>query len=167
MDLEVVMKLVGRWGGTLKFFPSDAQARIGIAEQLAAMATNEDQLRWLVARVAQLFPEWPGMLEVRAVFCTRYRSADGVEAALGTSSPAYMALCPEEASDLKQLAGQRQITGNVSPLTDDPEMQELIRKCAKPREPLRGVKSATEVEIEALKAEQNRNRQQPEQAVVE
>ena len=76
--------------------------------------------------------DWPGLLEVRAVYCTRFKPSDGVEAALGTGSPAFAALCPED-TDVKALEATpraRQITGEVLLLSADPELQALIAKVA-------------------------------------
>ena len=162
MDLEIVMGQIGKLGGTMRFFPSDPDARIGIAEQLAEMADDENQIAWLMKRLSQLYSDWPGMLEVRAVFCTRYKPRDGVEAALGTGSPAFAALCPEDA-DLKALETaprSRQITGEVQRVSVDAEMQELVRKVATRYDPLRGVKPATEDDIARIKSEQDRNRKE-------
>jgi hypothetical protein len=162
LDLDEVMSAIGRWGGTLKFFPADPDARIGIAEQIAAMAVDEDQIRWLVARIPQLFTDWPGMLEVRAVFCTRYKARDSVEAALGSISPAFVALCSEENERMAQLSAPRahQIAGQVEPVSVDSKMQELIERCARKRDPLEGVKAVSADEIERLKAIQNANRRE-------
>jgi hypothetical protein len=166
MNFENVMRLIGRWGGTIQFFPSDPEARIGIAEEIVAMAANEEQVRWLVGFLPKIYRDWPGMLEVRAVFCTRYKPADGSEAALGTSSPAFAALCPDEAEAQKRLPGQRMIGGEVEPVTVDPEMRELIARCAAPRDSLRRAKSATDTEIAAIKRKQLENATEPETLLI-
>lgn len=79
MNFDRVMQLIGRWAGTMKFFPSEPDARIGIADEIAAMATDEEQVRWLVSRLPKLYREWPAMHEVRAVFCSKFRPKDGIE----------------------------------------------------------------------------------------
>lgn len=167
MDFDDVMMQIGRWGGTLKFFPSDVEARVGIAEQISAMAGDEDQVRWLVSRISQLFTDWPGMLEVRAVFCTRYKAKDGVEAALGSASPAFASLCADEHESLAQISAprSRKITGEIAPVSADIEMQELIARCAAPKNPLAGVKRATDDDIKKLKAVQDANRKESQPSV--
>jgi hypothetical protein len=162
MNLDRVMEMIGEWGGTLKFFPGDEDARIGIAKKIAAFASTEDQVEWLVSRVADLYTEWPGILEIRAVFCTRFKPRDGVEAVLGAGSPAFAVLCPEdeERKALESALGRRQLTGEVAKISADPEMQDLVRKVAVRYDPLRGVKPATEDEIARIKAEQDRNRKE-------
>lgn len=129
LNLDEVMRLIGRWSGTVKFFPSDAQARIGIAEQIAGMASNEDQVRWLVKRIPTLYREWPPMLEVRAVFCAKFRPLDGIEA----DSEVYTDGIPSESSSLRpQIAVPelRQLSGECVPVSSDPEMAKLIAKVA-------------------------------------
>ena len=79
LNLDTTLRLIGRWAGTLKFFPSDDQARIGIAAALAAFVTTEEQLRWIVQVVPTKYSEWPGVKELRAVFCMKFRPADGIE----------------------------------------------------------------------------------------
>lgn len=70
----------------LKFFPTEPRARAGITRIVCEMVdpsnrvSPEDQARWLVARIITLFNEWPGPKEMRAVFCSRFRPADGIEA---------------------------------------------------------------------------------------
>ena len=162
MNFDNVMRLIGRWAGTMRFFPSEPEARFGIAEALSKMAGNEAELRWLISRLPELYTDWPGLLEVRAVYCTRFKPRDGVEAALGTGSPAFAALCPED-TDVKALEAaprSRQITGEVLLVSADPELQALIAKVATRYDPLRGVKPATEDEIARIKAQQDANRRE-------
>lgn len=162
MNFDEVMDLIGEWGGTMRFFPGDEAARVGIAKEICNIVSMQEQLRWLIGRLPKLFTEWPGILEVRAVFCTKFKPRDGVEAALGTGSPAFAALCPEDET-VKALAAApraRQITGQVATVSVDPEMQALMAKIANRADPLRGVKAATQADIESIKAQQNRNRTQ-------
>lgn len=80
MNFEHVMQLIGRWGGTLKFFPSDSDARFGIAEEMTEMCGNSvETLEWLVKAAPKVFAEWPGTQEIRALLCSKFRPADGVE----------------------------------------------------------------------------------------
>lgn len=162
MNFDTVMKLIGRWAGTIRFFPSEPEARFGIAESISGMAADEDQVRWLVGRLPQLYTDWPGMLEVRAVFCTKFKPRDGIEAALGTESPAFAALCPEdeERKALEAAPRSHQLTGQIAKASADPEMAALIERCKKPLSPLAGVKAASQSEIDRIKAEQDRNRKE-------
>lgn len=126
MKFETVMQLIGQWGGTLKFFPGDAEARIGIAESLIEMASSEEQVRWLVKRLPKLFTEWPAMHEVRAVFCSKFKPADGVE----VYSEVYLEGIPAEKEQRQYISAATplQIEGSCDPVSEDPEMLALVQK---------------------------------------
>ena len=79
MNFEEVMHQIGRLAGTLRFFPAEADARIGIAEEVAAMCSSIEQVEWTIRRLPKLFSEWPGMREVRAVVCSKFKPADGIQ----------------------------------------------------------------------------------------
>lgn len=64
----------------LKFYPSEVDARLEIADMLQRMVPTADQLEWLVRTMVDRIGEWPGPREMRAVFCTRFRPMDGIEA---------------------------------------------------------------------------------------
>ncbi len=126
MDFDDVMNLIGRWGGTLKFFPSDEDARIGIAEQLASMARSEEEIRWLVKRVPELHNQWPGIREVRAVFCGRFRPVDGIEA----GSEIYPDGIPSERPQRAALAAGATMALEPGEVSADPEMNALVANLA-------------------------------------
>lgn len=78
-----VMTVANNLGGlsSLKFFPSDKFARTSILRLVCSMASNEQQVEWLVARMTSgIFNEWPGPRELRACFCGKHRPADGINA---------------------------------------------------------------------------------------
>lgn len=64
----------------LKYFPPDPQARTALVGMVCEMATTDDQVEWLVRRMLVLYNEWPGPKELRALFCSRHKPADGIEA---------------------------------------------------------------------------------------
>ena len=64
----------------LKYFPADKNAHTALVGLVCSMATTEDQVRWLVRRTLALYNEWPGPLELRAVFCSKYPPRDGINA---------------------------------------------------------------------------------------
>ena len=64
----------------LRFFPSDVAARAGVASLLARMVDAPERLRWLVRAMVDEVGTWEGPKELRAVYCSRFRPADGVEA---------------------------------------------------------------------------------------
>ena len=74
---EAMAKAIDEMATTLKFFPAKATA---IGRILTEMASSDAEILWLARRLPQLYNEWPGALEMRAVFCSRFRPRDGVEA---------------------------------------------------------------------------------------
>src|SRR5262245_60139338 len=64
---------------TLKFFPTRADAVEAVTEAVIEFASTDEQLDWLGRRVVALFTEWPGPRELRAIFCARFKPADGFE----------------------------------------------------------------------------------------
>lgn len=94
MEFKRIIEQIGKWGGLLRFFPSDPDARIGIAEAIAEMTQDEEHVRWLVRRVSQLHAEWPGILEVRAVFCSKFKPDDGID--VGSAMPQFRDGIPSE-----------------------------------------------------------------------
>jgi len=64
----------------LRFFPATTGAREAVMELLERMVATRDQLNWLVRTMIDEVGEWQGPRELRGVFCTRYRPADGIEA---------------------------------------------------------------------------------------
>lgn len=132
MKFETVMQLTGQWGGTLKYFPSDPEARLGIAQQIAKMVRSEDQLRWLVDVVPTLYSDWPALREIRALFCMKFPPLDGIEAVSETFPDG---LTREQLNPGKKLAlpapEPLRLTGSTE-TTADPEMIALVAECAKP-----------------------------------
>lgn len=64
----------------LKFFPADETARTELLSFVCEMAHTNEQVEWLVTRARQLWNEWQGPRELRAIFCSKFRPADGIEA---------------------------------------------------------------------------------------
>jgi len=86
MDFDRITKAVSGLK-LMKFFPSDEDALLILINDLSEMAdvTNpkisaEEQIEWMVRRVRNLYPEWPGLHELRAVFCSRFKPRDGINA---------------------------------------------------------------------------------------
>ena len=66
----------------LKYFPSNNDAVLAaLARLVVNMCDNEQQVEWLVDRMTSgLYQEWPGPQEMRAVYCSRYKPKDGLNA---------------------------------------------------------------------------------------
>ncbi len=72
----------------LRYFPGgDLDVKRALMHELGRMAATAEQLQWLQQRVLAAYAEWPGIAEIRAVFCTRFTPADGRNAELATNSP--------------------------------------------------------------------------------
>jgi hypothetical protein len=97
----------------MKFFPADENARVALVRIVCEMAENDDQVRWLVRRMLNLYNEWPGPRELRACFCSKFRPADGIH----QYSSVYLDGIPSERATAPQLpaAPMRQIQ---PPITD-------------------------------------------------
>lgn len=76
----------------LKFVSGTADdARLALMRLLDRLADTDGpkavkQLRWLVDTVTSNYDEWPGPKTIRAVWCTEFKPADGVEADLPPGS---------------------------------------------------------------------------------
>ena len=95
MTIREIAPLVARLGA-LPYFPpvTDDNARLAVAEIFASMAKDEAQVRWTVSRCLQLWDKWEGPHELRAVLCSKFKPADGVEA--GSSLPQFADGIPSE-----------------------------------------------------------------------
>jgi hypothetical protein len=73
--LDIVAEL-----GALQFFPAEPQPRRAIVRMVCEMASSKEQVQWLVNRTIALHKEWPGPRELRAIFCSKFKPRDGIEA---------------------------------------------------------------------------------------
>lgn len=64
----------------LRYFPADEMAHESIVLLLRRLCGTRERLMWLISRMVDHVGYWPGPAEVRGLFCTRFRPADGVEA---------------------------------------------------------------------------------------
>jgi hypothetical protein len=76
LDFRTVNALVASMG-TMKFFPADPDVRLALVEVMGEIAETEEQVRWLVKRMRDMYAEWPGEREMRACFCSRFHPKDG------------------------------------------------------------------------------------------
>lgn len=79
IPVEQLTELVNELAA-MAFFPAEREARGAIAEDIADICPNLNEARWLVKRFRQLFDRWPGPRELRAVYCSRNKPRDGIEA---------------------------------------------------------------------------------------
>ncbi len=66
----------------IPFFPaSDLSARAVLMEELLLICESDAHALWLAMRMTQIFKsKWPGLGEMRALYCKRFRPRDGVPA---------------------------------------------------------------------------------------
>ena len=64
----------------MAFFPGDPDTRSALVWVLMQLVETTEQLDWLVERALKLYTRWPGVGEIRAVYCSRFKPKDGVEA---------------------------------------------------------------------------------------
>lgn len=87
----------------LPMFPNDDAVLVSLVRLAGAMATSEDQVRWLVNRMTSgLYAQWPGPQEMRACFCSRFKPADGIS----VCSTVYLDGIPSERATGLQIAGR-------------------------------------------------------------
>ena len=65
----------------LKFFPvADEGMQAALMEELVHICHDAARLAWLVKRAVQVYGEWPGVMELRALYCEFWTPADGAKA---------------------------------------------------------------------------------------
>lgn len=69
----------------LDFFPSSGPARIPIASQIRSMCRDLTEAKWLVNRMVSLYRKWPGVIELRQVYCSKYTHPLDGQRAIGIS----------------------------------------------------------------------------------
>jgi hypothetical protein len=99
------------------------------------MCATEEQVRWLVDRMTSgIYAEWPGIAEMRACFCYRYKPRDGVEAY--SSVYAEMPRDPTAPPRPEIAAPYLKALPPGHEVTPDPELeasiQQLAEKCKMP-----------------------------------
>lgn len=62
---------------TMPFFPAGLGPRTKIGEEIEALCSTDEQALWLGHRVATLYAKWPGLHELRAVLCSKFRPRSG------------------------------------------------------------------------------------------
>lgn len=64
----------------MAYFPGDRDIRAALVWVLLEMVETEEQMDWLVNRALRLYGNWPGVGELRALYCSRWKPKDGMEA---------------------------------------------------------------------------------------
>ena len=127
LDLVRVTKLISKLGGTMKYFPGDDDARLGIIEQVGEMCSTEEQVEWLVKRMPKLYGEWPGVAEMRALLCTKWKPKDGFELYSSVYADGIPSETPEKAWCLP--AGTLAL-GPGEPISAAPSLTNYVQQLA-------------------------------------
>ncbi len=106
--------------GSLKFFPANVRVRLTVVRMIRDMACTDDQVKWLIGRTLQLYNAWEGPRELRALYCSRFKPRDGIEA----QSSIYVEGFPAETKSDPKLPFA------PSALTADPELDQAVREVA-------------------------------------
>jgi hypothetical protein len=65
----------------IPYFRNESGFRIGVGDEIRSMCRDRDEALWLVKRMVRLgYPKWPGVAEMRRVYCARRVPLDGVKA---------------------------------------------------------------------------------------
>lgn len=90
----------------IPFFPSDSGARTAVARALRSFVSQTHHLRWLVDTSIDHMRQWGGVAELRGIYCTRFKPADGVE---GYSSISGFTPADSENAYLSGIPAPRQL----------------------------------------------------------
>jgi hypothetical protein len=101
----------------MAFFPGDPDTRSALIWALMQLVETEEQLDWLIERALKLYTRWPGVGEIRALYCSRFKPKDGVEA----YSEIYQGGFPHESPAPKAPPAREVLT------TADPELAKQLR----------------------------------------
>jgi hypothetical protein len=63
----------------LRYFPAESIGRAMVMDLLARMVGTAEQLNWLTRTLIDRVGEWQGPAQLRGLFCTRFKPADGIE----------------------------------------------------------------------------------------
>ena len=75
----------------MKYFPPGPGARSEVMALLAAMVDTPENLEWFRVTLRDHVSEWPGLGEIRAIYCSSKRPADGIEGAGYSTTPGFTA----------------------------------------------------------------------------
>jgi len=66
--------------GAIPYFPAGSGPQLAIMRQLERFVSGAHELLWLIDTAVGAMREWKGIPELRGLYCTRFKPADGVEA---------------------------------------------------------------------------------------
>jgi hypothetical protein len=113
----------------MQFFPSAPVAQTMIANELMAICHSAADTRWLITRMLRLYTKWPGIPELRHVYASRKRPADGIEP-VGMSET-FPEGIPSERGETQKAIGPAEPKRIGEPVSADPEIDRAIGRAAK------------------------------------
>lgn len=134
MDPIKVLEMVAELR-VLRFFPNDEAVLNAIVRLCGSMCASEEQVRWLVDRMTSgIYSEWPGIAEVRACFCARYKPKDGISVC-STVFPRNLPPDPTAPPRPEIAAPKLKALPPGHEVTVDPELEASIQKLAEKVKP--------------------------------
>ncbi len=76
-EVDDIWQAVRAMKELIPFFPTDGKALAAIVILLDKMISTKEQLEWLLYASCNEMRKWEGFVSLRALYCTRYRPADG------------------------------------------------------------------------------------------
>jgi hypothetical protein len=119
----------------MAYFPSEEGFRMAVGDEIRSMCRSQQEALWLVTRLNRLYDRWPGIPEMRRVYCSSGRQPlDGVDC-IGIS-PIYPEGIPVE-SVTRQAAIQIRNDAPLKALDEvkDPEARKALSSLMRRREP--------------------------------
>lgn len=77
---EQIAGAVHEMAQVIPYFPSDEAGQLIIMRQMERFVSHAHELRWLVDTATGVMRKWESIPELRGLYCTRFKPADGIEA---------------------------------------------------------------------------------------
>ena len=161
---EACVIFTGMMSGGMQFFPSDSAGRAAIGNEIRSMCANNGEADWLVTRMNRLFTKWPGIQELRRVFCASKSPLDAI-AAIGESevypnNNFSLESRSESNNNLLTVAEMRRISGVAAPVDFPRDATDLLAESLKRRRAVAAAPLPTDQETADIIARQNANRKE-------
>lgn len=158
-DLKIAIRRLKQ----MRFFPNDPGMESELMIELASMCHDAERLMWLTRRAVRVFSDWCGVAEIRALYSSRWRPADGIRAysAIFISSEGSDGY-PRDDSEGERIS---RLLAAPAPLQIAAPLDEetLEREWPAPEwaaKPEKKTAYPTQEEIERIKSQQNANRKE-------
>ena len=160
---EQAMITVERLAVRMPMVPAGEFAHVELARELLDMVCDSEDLEWLVREAPRRYATWPGMREIRALYCAKFSPRDGVVVA----STVYENGIIPGIVDPPHLIADSPRGGLISADAGDALMVRVLADAIPPeRKPPRSAtvkppkpKLPTQEEIDRIKEEQRQNQE--------